>query len=249
MPDVLTTSNRPTLILLSGLLCDEEIWRDVRVNVASLVNVEVFSFAGFSSITDMALHVLHTAPPRFAICGHSMGGRVALEVVRLVPNRVIGLALLNTGVHPVAPHEPHSRGELVALAKKDGMSALAARWLPPMLGRPRACDDQLVVRLTQMIERATPDCFEAQVNALLRRPPADSVLRSVGVPVLLLSATADTWSPPGQHAAMQKLCPAAKLVVIEDAGHMAPVEQPEKTAAALKEWINRVNDVTSPHHG
>lgn len=237
------SADLPNLVLLSGLLCDEEMWDDVRTSLTHLANIKLFSFPGFSSIEQMAEHVLAGTPPRFALAGHSMGGRIALEIVRRDPDRVTGLALLNTGIHPPASHEPQSRAKLVAIAQNEGMSALAAQWLPPMLDRERSVHDPVAVRLTRMIERNTPESFAAQIHALLNRPDAGGVLRTVRVPLLLVSGSADTWSPPKQHAEMCGLCPGAKLVTVEGAGHMSPVERPEVVATALAQWMHQVINI------
>jgi pimeloyl-ACP methyl ester carboxylesterase len=242
MANRVATETRPTLILLSGLLCDEEIWAEVEQILGAVANVKVLSFTGYSSIESMADHVLASAPAHFALAGHSMGGRVALEVTRRAPSRVIGLALLNTGVHGTAAHEAASRGRLVELARTEGMTALAAEWLPPMLDASRDPMDPLVGRLTRMVERNTPESFSAQIQALLNRPEAESALLSVHVPVLLLSASGDTWSPPRQHAAMRERCPTAQLVILEGGGHMAPVEQPAAVASSLAHWLERVKE-------
>ena len=114
------------LLLLSGLLCDETVWADIPERLADVAEVRILSFGGFSSIAAMAAHVLAVAPERFALAGHSMGGRVALEAVRSARSRLAGLALLNTGVHTVRDGEPQSRGRLLRLAYEKGMSALAA---------------------------------------------------------------------------------------------------------------------------
>ena len=104
-------------------------------------------------------------------------------------------------------------------------------------------------RLTAMVERSTPEQFAAQIHALLNRPDAASVLVRVTVPLLLLSADQDRWSPVEQHEAMRRLCPAATLCIVQRAGHMAPVEQPRAVADALTEWIARVvaSEKARPH--
>src|SRR5216684_7362599 len=145
------------LLLLSGLLCDETVWADIPERLGDAADVRIISFRGFSSIPAMAEHVLTMAPERFAVAGHSMGGRVALEVVRSAPRRVSGLALLNTGVHTVRDGEPQSRGRLLRLAYEHGMSALAAEWLPPMMAAGSARTVELMPRLIAMVERSTPD--------------------------------------------------------------------------------------------
>lgn len=226
-----------TLLLLSGLLCDETVWDGVVQRLDDTATVQPFAFPDFHSIVAMAEYVLRTAPAQFALAGHSMGGRVALELVRQAPHRVTGLALLNTGVHPLREGEAESRGRLVRLAFEQGMTALAAEWLPPMLGAQPARRAQVMPGLVAMVERQTPASFAAQITALLDRPDAESVLPLVRVPSLLAGGTADNWSPLAQHEAMRRQLARATLVAIEDAGHMAPVEQPEAVARALAAWL------------
>jgi pimeloyl-ACP methyl ester carboxylesterase len=224
------------LLLLSGLLCDETVWADIPRRLEDLAESRIISFSGHSSITGMAEHVLSVAPERFAVAGHSMGGRVALEVIRLARRRVMRLALLNTGVHTVRDGEPQSRGRLLRLAHEQGMSALAAEWLPPMMaGGARTME--LMPRLTAMVERSTPDSYTGQINALLNRPEALSVLPTINVPTLLLSGSEDTWSPVSQHETMRRRIPHATLFEIHGAGHMAPYERPDAVALALREWL------------
>lgn len=240
----------PSVALLAGLLCDEAIWEDVAARIAHLAQVRIFGFRGFSSIGAMADSVRTALTGRFAVAGHSMGGRVALELFRRDGPRVTGLALLNTGIHPVAASEADSRGRLVRLAREGGMAALAAEWLPPMMGPPRPAGDELMAELTAMVERSTPEQFAAQIQALLHRPEAATVLAQVRVPLLLLSADQDRWSPVEQHEAMRRLCPAAVLRIIKGAGHMAPVEQPGPVADALAEWIESTaaSEQAQPFH-
>src|SRR5258707_3917791 len=123
---------RQSVALLSGLLCDETFWTDIPQRISAMAEVQVVSFRGFSSIPAMAKHVLDIAPEQFALAGHSMGGRVALEIMRAAPRRITGLALLNTGVHAVRDGEPQSRGRLLRLAFVHRMSAIAAPPLPPL---------------------------------------------------------------------------------------------------------------------
>lgn len=224
------------LLLLSGLLCDEAIWADIPERLGDVADVRVVSFRGFSSIAAMAQHVMTEPCGEFAAAGHSMGGRVALEVLRAAPHRVRGLALLNTGVHTVRDGEPQSRSRLVRLAYEQGMSALAAAWLPPLMaGGARMAE--LMPRLTAMVERSTPESYAGQINALLNRPEALPVLPTIAVPTLLLSGSEDAWSPISQHETMRRRIPHATLFEVHGAGHMAPIERPDAVAVALREWL------------
>ncbi len=240
----ISPARRP-LLLLSGLLCDETVWSDIPQRLADVAESHILSFRGYSSITAMAEQVLSAAPGRFALAGHSMGGRVALEVIRMAPERVCGLALLNTGVHAVREGEAQSRGRLLKVAFEHGMAALAAEWLPPMMaaGSRKA---ELMPRLLAMIERSTPESYAGQITALLNRPEALSVLPTIGVPTLLLSGSEDTWSPVSQHETMRRRIPHATLFEVHGAGHMAPVERPDAVALALREWLASIGRPPQP---
>jgi pimeloyl-ACP methyl ester carboxylesterase len=237
------------IFLLCGLLCDETIWADIPSRLASVAHAHVVSFAGFTSIAGMAAQVLATASPRFALAGHSMGGRVALEVWRRAPERVTALALLNTGVHPPRESEFESRGLLVRLARRHGMAALADEWLPPMMGASPDRIAQVMPALKAMVQRSTVESFAGQINALLQRPDARPVLPSISVPTLLLSGTNDTWSSLSQHADMQRSVPRSTLVEIAGAGHMSPIERPDAVARALKGWLAAVDSNTVAARG
>ena len=231
---------KQSAVLLSGLLCDETFWTDIPQRLAGVAQVQVVSFRGFSSIPAMAQHVLDVAPPRFAVAGHSMGGRVALEIVRAAPRRITGLALLNTSVHAVRDGEPQSRSRLLRVAYEHGMPALAAEWLPPMMGSDAARTAQLMPRLCAMIQRFTAEAYAAQVSAMLNRPEVLSLLPTIAVPTLLLSGSDDVWSPVSQQQSIRRRIPHATLFEIHGAGHMAPLERPDSVAIALREWLLKV---------
>jgi pimeloyl-ACP methyl ester carboxylesterase len=232
-----TADDLPHLVLLAGLLCDRTLWDDAAARLGDVAQITIIDFPNYSAIESMAEHVLSTAPRRFVLVGHSMGGRVALEVLRRSPHRVRGLGLFNTGIHPTASHEYASRMELVQLAHEAGMRKLAERWLPPMLDANGATPDDVRARLQSMVERSTPGSFEGQVKALLGRPDAIGPLCSSKVPTLLLSATGDRWSPVSQHESMRHYLPHAELAVVDGAGHMAPAEQAERVATVLKDGL------------
>ena len=231
---------KQSVAFLSGLLCDETFWSDIPQRLAGVAEIQVVSFRGFSSIPAMAQHVLDIAPERFAVAGHSMGGRVALEIMRAAPRRVTGLALLNTGVHAVRDGEPQSRGRLLRVAYQQGMPALAAEWLPPMLGSDAARAAELMPQLRAMIQRFTAEAYAGQVSAMLNRPEVLSVLPSIAVPTLLLSGSDDSWSPVSQQQSIRRRIPHATLFEIHGAGHMAPLERPDSVTIALREWLLKI---------
>jgi pimeloyl-ACP methyl ester carboxylesterase len=199
-------------------------------------------YGSLDSLTAMAVTVLRTAPERFSVAGHSMGGRVALQIYRLAPDRVARIALLNTGSTPLAPgaageEETRKRGELVALAKSQGMRAMLRQWLPPMIDSPRINDTALVNAIMEMMSRKTPEIFAAQIQALLNRPDATAVLEQIRCPALLITGREDGWSGPAQHEAMASKITGSQLVIIPDCGHMSTMERPTEVSAALRAWL------------
>jgi len=122
-----------TLFLLPGLMCDADVWKHQQTHLADLARIVIPNFRGFDSLPAMAETVLQTAPDQFAVAGHSMGGRVALELWNLAPARVCKLALLETGADPLAAGEASKRQALIDLALNSGMQAVADTWLPSLL--------------------------------------------------------------------------------------------------------------------
>ena len=226
------------LVLLPGLLCDSSIWAAQEAALARNCSVyPVTHFYGHATLAGMAHAVLQTAPPRFALAGHSMGGRVALQIMAQAPQRVERLALFDTGVVPAAPDEPARRQELIDLARENGMAALAARWLPMIVHAKRLCDADFIAALTQMICRATPEVYADQVNALLTRPDFRPLLPKIACPTLVACGRQDVWSPPAQHEEIAAGIAGARLAIVEDSGHMATVEAPDPVTRLLRDWL------------
>ncbi|WP_066340612.1 alpha/beta fold hydrolase [Azohydromonas lata] len=235
---------RACVVLLPGLMCDAAVWTAQCEALEAVADGVVPSYGGLSSITAMARHVLESVPAqRFSLAGHSMGGRVALEVVRLAPQRVERLALLDTGMDPLAAGEAGERERdkrlaLLRLAREAGMRAMGGEWARGMV-HPSRLQTPLFEQVLQMIERQTPDTFEAQINALLARPDARGVLRGLQCPTLIGCGRQDAWSPLSRHEEMHALVPGSRLAVFEDSGHMSTMEQPGAVSAALGEWLQR----------
>ncbi|GGB97775.1 hydrolase [Marinobacterium zhoushanense] len=238
----MTQSLTPTLMLLPGLLCDEAVWQEQLTDLHDL-DCRVVDFGTADSISAMADIVLQQAPERFALAGHSMGGRVALEVYRRAPQRVSHLALLDTGYEArpqgaAGAPERQKRLALLEQAQREGMRAMGTVWAQGMVHPDRLRDRDLMESILAMIARKTPELFQAQIRALLDRPDATAILKSLHCPTLLLVGRQDSWSPLERHEAMAALAPGSVLSVIEDAGHMSTMERPRAVTAALREWLD-----------
>lgn len=234
---------RPPLLLLPGLLCDHAAWAATAAGLPQY-DCRVPEWGLLDTLDAMAEHVLaSTAEPRFALAGHSMGGRVALEVVRRAPHRVTHLALLDTGYQALpngeaAEKERAGRATLLARAREAGMRAMGQVWATGMV-HPDQLGTPLFDTILDMIERSHPDQFAAQIHALLGRPDATSLLGDVRCPTLVLCARQDTWSPLARHEVMAALIPDSVLHVVEHSGHMSPMERPQDVADAMRTWLAR----------
>jgi pimeloyl-ACP methyl ester carboxylesterase len=224
-----------TLVLLPGLMCDARIFRDQTTAFPDSIVLPGYGLD--DDLRSMAMRVLDLAPPRFALLGHSMGARVALEVVRAAPDRVERLTLVSTGVHGVRPGEAEKRYALRDLGRDNGMGALVDAWLPPMVAPANRCREALMASLTTMCVEAGLDVYEAQIAALLARPELDTLLPTIACPTLVATGAEDVWSPPEQHRAIATAIANATLCIIEGAGHMLPAEEPQALNRAIARWL------------
>jgi pimeloyl-ACP methyl ester carboxylesterase len=223
-------------------MCDARVWGHQSRALRELAEVHIADHGTRDSLPAMAEAIIATAPRRFAIAGHSMGGRVALEVIRRVPERVAALALLDTGYQALPPGEEGQReraGRLALLerARRDGMRVMGRVWLPGMVQRARLQDEALIEGILGMIESKTPELYEAQIRALLARPDATSLLPAIRSPTLVLCGREDGWAPLARHQEMAALIPGSTLEVIPDCGHMCTLERPEAVSRALCSWL------------
>lgn len=233
------------LVLAPGLLCDAGVWVDQQRGLAPDARVTVADYGDCDSLAGMAGRLLAAAPARFALAGHSMGGRVAMEVFRAAPERVAAIALIDTGVQALAAgesgqRERESRLALLDLARREGMAVMARRWVQNMVHPTRLADAGLIDTIVAMFARRTPAIFAAQVRALLARRETESLLPSLHIPTLVLVGDADVAAPPAQHAAMAARVPGSRLVVVPECGHMSTLERPDAVTAALRDWLARV---------
>lgn len=233
------------LILVPGLLCDWEVWAAQRAALQGIADIQIAEHSQSDSLGALAESIIARAPPQFAIAGHSMGGRIALEVMRRVPARVRGMALLDTGYEPLAAgqageHEAAGRHALLAVARTAGMRAMIRQWVQGMVHPARLQDEDLIHGIVEMMARHTPDLYAAQIHALLNRPDAQTVLQSIRVPSLALCGREDLSAPPSRHSAIAAMIPGCQLSIIPDCGHMAPLERPEAVSAALRGWLSSI---------
>ena len=232
-------SDKPVLFLLPGLMCDEAVWLHQEQILSPHAQVIIPVFRGFDSLVEMAKYVLEMAPERFSVAGHSMGGRVAWELMELAGNRIDKFAVLDTGVHPVKPDEPVKRQALLDKAQSDGLQAVADSWIPPMVHPDRHQDKELIGAINAMIMRNSVDDFLGQMHALLTRKDQTDNLGLISQEVLLIAGEADSHSSPDQHRFMAEQINRSHLEVVKDAGHMVTMEKSEEVSTILLQWFTK----------
>ena len=226
-----------TIFLLPGLLCDDAVWEHQKMALENHAEVIVPIFRGYDSLVAMAESVLAQAPERFSVVGHSMGGRVAMELMHLAGNRIDKFVLMDTGAHPVQPGEQEKRQVLLDLADNDGLQAVADAWMFPMIHPQRHTDEALIQSINEMILRSSVSDFKGQIKALLSRNDHSLYLPEIKQQVLLICGDEDSWSPVSQHQEMMKSLDRAELKVVKNSGHMSTMEKPLEVTNMLLDWF------------
>jgi pimeloyl-ACP methyl ester carboxylesterase len=228
-----------SLILLPGTLCDHRLWQHQLTLLAADAAVSVGDLTRDDSIAGMARRVLASAPPRFALAGLSLGGIVALEVIRQAPERVQRLALLDTSARPSSAQQRRQWQKLGAIARSGQLRVVVRDILLPTLVHPdRRADAWLARIIEDMADSVGPEVYLRQLAALSARGDSRPHLARIACPTLLVVGRADAVCPVALHEEMAAAISGAHLVVIEQCGHLSSLEQPQTITALLRDWLH-----------
>ena len=225
------------IILIPGLMNDGWVWRHQIGALSRIAPLMIARTDGCSTLQEMAKRIVGGTVGPLAVVGHSMGGRVALEVAALAPQRTTKLAMLDSGTNGPTDGEREGRLKLVETARREGMAAVARNWIPPMMSAANRRNQGLVHGNTEMLERCTPETFALQQQALLTRPDRTDLPASIACPLLAVTGSEDEWAPVAQHETIARTAPQGDLKVVEGAGHMLPVEAPAAVTRILMEFL------------
>jgi pimeloyl-ACP methyl ester carboxylesterase len=230
--------NRPSLVLIPGLLCDATLWRAQIEDLADMAQPWVADVTGDDSIAAMAQRVLAEAPPgRFTLAGLSMGGYVAQAIMRAAPDRVARLALLDTSARADTAEQSARRRGLIELAEKGEFQGVTPRLLPVFLHPDRLSDKPLTDAVMAMTARVGKDAFLRQQRAIIGRIDNRPNLPAISCPTLVLCGREDQLTPLAGHEEIASLIPGARLAIIEHCGHLTTMERPWETSVALRQWL------------
>lgn len=188
----------------------------------------------------IAASILAEAPPRFALGGLSMGGYVAFEILRQAPERVVGLALMDTSARADTPEQVQRRKDFIALAQRGKFKGVTPQLLPMLVHKDRLEDPTITEVVFDMAETVGKDAFIRQQKAILGRPDSRADLPGIRCPTTVIVGRDDLLTPPAIAEEMANNLPDAKLTVVERCGHLSTLEQPEAVNAALRRWLGRL---------
>ncbi|MEQ8228670.1 MAG: alpha/beta fold hydrolase [Rhodospirillales bacterium] len=225
------------LLFMPGLLCDAELWRHQMETLGDLADMTVTDMTQDDDVEAMARRALDAAPDQFALCGLSMGGYAAQAVMRLAPERVTRLALLDTAPGPDTAERTAGRRDLMARAAGGDLEGVIDHHMTGFIAENRQDDAALTAKVRASARNVGADAYQRQQTAIINRPDNRPNLAAISCPTLVLCGRLDVMTPPAVHEEMASAIPNAKLVVVENCGHLSPMERPEAVSAVLRYWL------------
>jgi pimeloyl-ACP methyl ester carboxylesterase len=226
------------ILLIPGLNCSARLYADQIPALWRFGPVTVADHTRDDSMDAIAAGILAAAPPRFALAGLSMGGYLALAIMRQAPQRVQKLALLDTSARPESPEQTARRKPQIALAQNGRFAEVPALQFPFFVHRNRQGDDALRTRVRLMAEETGAEAFLRQQHALITRADARPLLATIKCPTLVLVGDGDELTPPALSRELADGIAGSRLVIVADCGHLSTMERPEAVNRALVEWMN-----------
>lgn len=230
--------NQMNMLLLPGLLNGASLFENQADGLADIVGVSIADLTGADSIAELASSALTHAPAGpFVLVGMSMGGYVALEIMRQAPERVSALALLSTSARPDTPEATASRKALIALAAQD-FPAVIEKLLTGMAHPEHVRTPEVSGVFHSMATALGVEVFVRQQHAIIGRADSRPTLKDIHCPTLVLCGRQDLVTPLEEHQTLTSGIAGAQLKVIETCGHLTPLEQPAQVTEILREWLS-----------
>ncbi|AZV78806.1 alpha/beta hydrolase [Parasedimentitalea marina] len=229
--------SRDPLVLLPGMMCDARVFEPQIRALSSRVPVMVAPLLGGERIEDIALHLLHQLPQRFALAGLAMGGNVAMEILRRAPERVSRLCLMSTSPLSDTPAQAANREPMIIGARTGRMEDVLRQNMMPEYLAPGPQRIEILNQVHQMGMELGEALFVSQTRALQRRRDQQGTMRKCKVPTLILCGEYDQLTPVKRHEFLAELIPDATLEIVTAAGHLPTLERPDVVNRVLAEWL------------
>lgn len=227
----------PPIVLLPGLACDAELWRGQVATLSVRGPVHVSDVhTRWPTLPQMAQALLDEQPGELLLCGASMGGMLALEVLRQAPRRVKALALLGSSARPDTPELIQLRSDAIALFEQGRLREVLQANL--VFAFDPANAGALAPAYLAMIERAGAQQLIAQNRAVMARADQRPLLPTIACPTLVLVGRSDVLTPPEHAQEMAATIPGARLEILDECGHMLTWEQPQRINTLLADWLD-----------
>lgn len=228
-----------TLVLIPGLACTSRLYEKQIEALSGGRNMVVADHTQDDSVPAIAARLLRGAPERFALAGLSMGGYVAMEVMRQAPERVERLALLDTSARPDTSEARENRENLIAFARAGRLDEVHSRLWPRLVHPDRQQDKDLEGVVHAMLQETGAEAYIRQQRAIMDRPDSRPLLPSIEIPTLVLVGEGDAVTPPDIAREMADMIEWSSLAVVPKAGHLSPLEEPEHVTEILRLWLER----------
>lgn len=232
-------SSRETVVFVPGLLCDSGVWAAQLEEFSAAYDCQVPQLNRQDSIGSMASAVLALTRGTFSLVAHSMGGYAALEIMRRAPQRVRRLALLSTQPRADSPEQAARRQAFHEDAQRGGFLDVIAGFPALLFHESRLADPSLRNAFDDMAGRIGKDVFLRHQRAIMGRIDSMATLPGIACATLVLCGRQDLITPLENSQLMAATIPRASLIILEDCGHMAPMEHPAAVNAALRNWMER----------
>jgi pimeloyl-ACP methyl ester carboxylesterase len=230
---------KTNLVLVPGFFCTEALWVPQLAALSDIADMTVADHTRHDSMAAIAKSILAAAPERFALAGLSMGGYISYEIVRQAPERVVKLALLDTGSRADAPERRESRLRRNALAQREGAGNVQDELMPMLIHKDRLADKAFTGMIRQMAVDIGVDGLIRQHAAIMGRADNRPLLRSIRCPTLVIVGREDVLTPVELAQEIAEGIPGAKLEIIPDCGHLSTLEQPVAVNRALRTWLTK----------
>lgn len=224
------------LLFVPGLLCTNAIFTKQFAAFEGLAACHTADTTNMTSVTQMAEKALDDITGTFALLGFSMGGYVALEILRLAPERVTGLALVSTSSRPDTDEKRAARQALIELSKIGKFKGVTPRLLPRFFSQAALQDKEKTDIVLKMGEQIGQQNFMSQQQAIMSRSDQRPHLPSITQPTVVICGTEDVLTTPEESQESARLLPNSTLHLLEGVGHMSTLEAPEAVNQALLEW-------------